>query len=87
MTASAHFTAHPDGTLTCRYGHVVGDGELAEHFHPEPNRNHMARGGWVRPGAPLLPPVNGCIYSASEVAGYGMSLLDALNRPAQEEPR
>lgn len=39
MTASAHFTAHADGTLTCRYGHVVPDGQLAEHLHPEPNRN------------------------------------------------
>lgn len=39
MTASAHFTAHADGTLTCRYGHVVPDGQLADHLHPEPNRN------------------------------------------------
>ncbi|MGC0144926.1 hypothetical protein ACPL7H_18215 [Pseudactinotalea sp. Z1732] len=33
--AAAHFTAHPDGTLTCRHGHVVPDGDLVQHLHQE----------------------------------------------------
>lgn len=52
MTSSPshHFTIAADGTTTCRLGHLVELGTLAEHLHEPDNRaaNADSPGAFVR---------------------------------------